>query len=475
MGDQWTTSGVDSLLSVDRSSSESLGRQLQRQLREAIRDGRLAGGDRLPSTRQFAADHGVSRGTVVEVFTQLEAEGYLVTRHGAGTSVAPNVSQAAQPPIARTTAKVLIDFEYGLPDLNLFPIRDWTWALATAGRNTPISELGDGNEFGNERLQGVLASYLRRVRGQAVTADRIVVVGGFRWGLNVVLRALCQFGITTIGLEDPGPVGHALIAARSGLAVNHVGVDHDGLIIDQLLATKARVVLVTPAHQSPTGVLLSAQRRSQLLDWARAVDGYIIEDDYDAELRHDQQAVGALQGLAPDRVIAMGSTSKTLAPGLRLGWITTPLPLLADVVREKMLAGRNPPAFEQVALAELIDSGRFDRHIRRMRHVYATRQRTLVAAIGEHAPSASVTGLAAGCHALVTLPETLDEDDVVNGLARRGVAINGLRHYTAGESVRAPALVVGFGNVTDSGIREGVRTLGQVLASAVPGERPRHR
>lgn len=468
MASEWTSSGLDSVLSVDRASSEPIGRQLQRQLREAIRDGRLAAGDRLPSTRQFAADHGVSRGTVVEAFTQLEAEGYLVTRHGAGTAVAHGVGTAAPAAAVRARPAVSIDFEYGVPDLNLFPLRDWSWALAAAVRTTPIAELGDGNEYGNERLQSVLASYLRRVRGQAVTEDRIVIVGGFRWGLNVVLRALARRGITRIALEDPGPIGHDLIAERAGMSVAHVGVDRDGVLVDRLEATNARVVLVTPAHQSPTGVLLSAHRRTRLLEWARASDGYIIEDDYDAELRHDQQAVGALQGLAPDRVIAMGSTSKTLAPGLRLGWISTPGELLPDVLGEKMLAGRNPPAFEQVALAELIDSGRFDRHIRRTRQIYAGRQRTLVAAVAEHAPSTEVTGLAAGCHALLTLPEDADEDHVVAELHRRGVPINGLRRYGSGTNAHPPALVVGFGNVTDARIREGIHILGEVLTAAAP-------
>ena len=342
-------------------------------------------------------------------------------------------------------------------------MRDWSWALGVAARTATIGDFGDELGAGNVRLREVVAAYLRRVRGSSVDADGVVVCPGFRHGLNVALRVLAAHGIDRVALEDPGPVEHDEIALRCGLTPVPVRVDADGIDVDVLAATGARAVVVTPAHQCPTGVVLSAERRLSITQWARSVDGYVIEDDYDAEFRYDRRPVGSLQGLAPDRVLGMGSVSKTLVPMLRLGWIACPPTLLPGVIDEKRLLGRGAPALDQLALAALIESGRFDKHLRHARALYVRRRAALVDALAAHAPDAILSGLAAGCHAVVSLADGHDEAQVVAGCAERSVRVYGLSRYRSDGATEPPELLLGFGNLTEAAIRRGVAVLGEVL------------
>ena len=245
------------------------------------------------------------------------------------------------------------------------------------------------------------------------------MTSGFRQGLNVVLRALAAGGVTHVALEDPGPTEHDRIAARAGLVGVPVPVDGRGLDVEALAATPAQAVVVTPAHQCPTGVLLAPERRHALVEWAAATGGIVLEDDYDAEFRYDRQPVGSLQGLAPADVVAMGTVSKTLASGLRLGWMVVPPALRAAVLDEKLLTGRGAPALDQLALAALVESGRYDRHVRRMRATYAGRRRALVGALAAAAPAVTLTGLDAGCHGVLRLPDGVGEREVVAAAATR--------------------------------------------------------
>ncbi|QYG91264.1 PLP-dependent aminotransferase family protein [Iamia sp. SCSIO 61187] len=476
MAVQWTGLGPELLVRLDRTVGEPLGAQLQRELREAIRAGRLAADERLPSSRVLAAELGVSRGLVVDTYAQLEAEGYLVTRVGSGTRVAADVAEEPGPsahsasrrraprPAPPPAPRLDVDFEYGLPDLASFPMRDWLWALTEAGRTTSIAGLGDEVEGGAPELRRVLASYLGRVRGSCAEPADVVVTAGFRQGLNIVLRALAGSGITHVALEDPGPREDPTIVERCGQVAVAVPVDERGLDVDALAATRARAVVVTPAHQCPTGVVLAPERRHALVAWAERVDGVVIEDDYDAEFRYDRQPVGSLQGLAPDRVVAMGSVSKTLAPALRLGWMLVPPALMGAVLREKQLVGRGAPGLDQVALARLIESGRFDKHLRRMRGVYDRRRSALVEALAEHVPGVALRGLAAGCHAVVPLPAGADEAAVVAEARRRGVGVYDLGRYRVEPAPAAdPALVLGFGDVDERAIRRGIAAIADLL------------
>ena len=464
MAVDWTRNGPELLVGLDRGSGTPLAHQLQERLRDAIRSGRLAHGERLPASRALAGQLGVSRGVVVDTYAQLESEGYLRSAQGSGTVVASSggdVRPAGPRRVARP--RLDVDIEYGVPDQRSFPMRDWMWALGVAGRTATVDDLGDEHGAGATQLREVLAAYLRRVRGAVVDPESVFVCAGFRYGLNLVLRALLAEGVTTAAVEDPGPADHDAIARRSGMRVVPVPVDELGLDVAALARTPARVVVVTPAHQAPTGVVLAPERRHALVEWARGVNGFVVEDDYDAEFRYDRQPVGAVQGLAPDRVVTMGSTSKTLSPTLRMGWLVCPPRLHEAVGVEKQLLGRGAPGLDQLALAALVESGRYDRHLRQMRGVYKGRREALVAALGRYAPEVTLSGLAAGCHAVLQLPAGVTEKQAVEGCAASSVAVYGMSRYRSDRGREPAELVLGFGNVKESAIVEAMRRVGPVL------------
>jgi GntR family transcriptional regulator/MocR family aminotransferase len=470
----WARGGPDLLVVLDRAAGP-LGAQIQDQLRVAIRDRRLGAGERLPSTRRLAELLGVSRGTVVDVYEQLLAEGYVESGIGSGTRVAAIPRSTRQAPCTAPATPgpraVEIDFEYGIPDLRTVPLADWSWAVSEATRTLTTAELGDEELAGSRHLREVVTAYHRRVRAGCAVAEDAVVVSGFRQGLAFALATLSRLGIGSIGLEDPGPRDHDLIARRAGLEAVPVGVDDLGLDVARLRETGARAVLLTPAHQCPTGVALAPTRRRELIAWAEEVDGMILEDDYDAEFRYDRQPLGSLQGLAPDRVIALGSVSKTLAPAMRLGWVLAPPRMAAGIIHEKRLSSRGAPALDQEALALLLETGRFDRHLRRVREIYRLRRDVLAAEVDLAFGPGRLEGLEAGCHAVLRLPDGCSEASVAASAAAMGVGVRPLGDYRFGAQraagdPRPPALVLGFGNVGDEEIRRGIRTLARAVQQA---------
>jgi len=481
---KWSRGGPDLLVTLDRGAG-ALGIQIGDQLRAAIRQQRLAGRERLPSTRHLAGLLGVSRGTIVDVYEQLIAEGYLDSEIGSGTRVAATPTSTLASggavdvaPAASGTSRMLeINFEYGIPDLGSVPLADWSWAIAKATKTVRTAELGDEEGAGSHHLREVVTAYHRRVRSGCAIADDAIIVSGFRQGLAFTLATLASNGIHSIALEDPGPRDHKLIARRAGLVPMPVGVDDNGLDVEPLRASGARAVLLTPAHQCPTGVALSAGRRRELIAWADEVDGVILEDDYDAEFRYDRQPVGSLQGLHPDRVIALGSVSKTLAPTFRLGWVLTPRRFRAGILEEKTLSSRGAPGLDQEALALLMETGRFDRHLRQVREIYRARRRVLEIEVDLAFGPGRLTGLAAGCHAVLRLPDARSELTVATEAAALGVRVNPLGAYRfepadagAGDEEPSngypPALVLGFGNVTEDQIRRGIRSIASVARAS---------
>jgi GntR family transcriptional regulator / MocR family aminotransferase len=380
MAIEWSGLSPELLVRLDRSAGQPLRAQLEGSLREAIRDGRLRGGERLPSSRELARELGVSRGMVQECYGQLLAEGYLTSRTGSATRVAdiserpataaPRTPEPARPAPDRA---LIADFQTGVPDLASFPRNDWAWAVRQACGEVASADLGYGDPRGSGVLREVLAGYLRRVRAADADPRQMIISTGFAQGLNLVLRALSRDGgVSCVAFEDPGygdPRSDETVRATvaMGLRAEFVPVDEEGLVVSGLEASGAQAVVVTPAHQSPTGVVLSAARRHALVAWAERTGGYVIEDDYDSEFRYDKEPVGALQGLAPDRVFLVGTASKSLAPAVRLGWVHAPAPLAEAVAGEKEMGDRGSCTLDQLALATLLTSGRFDRHLRRMR------------------------------------------------------------------------------------------------------------
>ena len=454
---------VDLLLELDRDSSLPLHEQLESTLRDGIREGRLKAGARLPSSRRLAADLGVSRGVVTAAYDQLAAAGYLQTRQGAPVRVAGGVrAQPLRPPAPSLLTSFTYDFSPGLPDLAGFPRDRWLRSVRSAWRETELDAVGYGDPRGAPELREALADYLGRVRGAVADPEHLLVTTGFRQGLSLTCRWLTANGIEHVAMEDPGWHAQRLIVEEAGLEVIPIPVDDDGIDVSALDASGAEAVIVTPAHQFPTGAVLAAQRRAALIEWAERGDRLIIEDDYDAELCHER--VGALQGLAPDRVLYVGSASKRLTPGMRLGWMLPPSWLSWALISAKAIEDAGSEISGQLALADFISRGELDRHLRRMRLRYAERCAVLLSALARELPDWRPLPTGAGLHVLVELPAELDEPAVLTAAARRGVGLEGLSlHSYTGDC--GPGLVLGHASMAEPAIERGVRLVREALPS----------
>ncbi|MFL6114548.1 MAG: PLP-dependent aminotransferase family protein, partial [Catenulispora sp.] len=397
------------LVRLDRQAAEPLARQLGDALRDAIRCGKLRPGTRLPATRTLAADLGVSRGVVVEAYEQLTAEGYLDSRAGgAGTFVkAIELRGAGSGPgrrlLHRETPTAVLDARPGAPDLALFPRALWANARRRVLHQAADLDLGYPAPWGVPALREQLAGYLGRVRAAIGSPQTIVVTTGASQALSLMARVLLTRGHRDLAVEDPSNPVHRALLVKYGIGIVPVAVDDEGIDVAALQRTGARAVLVTPAHQFPSGVLMSPARRQALLRWARDADGVIIEDDYDAEYRYDGRSTMCLQGEDPMRVALVGSTSKTLAPALRLGWIMPPMGLVRAVAELKRDDDLGSEVLTQLAFAHLLDTGRYDKHLRTTRDVYRHRREHLAGELGIHVPDWRIKGLAAGQHISVEL------------------------------------------------------------------------
>jgi GntR family transcriptional regulator / MocR family aminotransferase len=447
---------IELLLTVTRDGPETLGAQIETQLRTTIRDGTLRAGTRLPSTRDLARQLGVSRRVVVDAYAQLSAEGYVALRQRARPQVAEN-AVAAAPLESEPPARY--DFRPSVPDVSTFPRAAWLRSMKAALSEIADADLAYRDANGVEALRSALAGYLARVRGVAAEPARVIVTSGYTQGLGIVCRALAAAGATRMALEDPGDPEAAQVAARAGLTVVAVPVDEHGVDVERLARASPDAVVLTPAHHHPTGVVLSAERRDALHAWLQARDAIAIEDDYDAEYRYDRAALPALQGRDPGRIVYAGTASKVLAPALRIGWLVVPPRLLDGVAYEKLLADRGTARIEQLAFAHFLTTGGLDRHLRQMRKVYRARRDALVAAVAEELPGATVRGIAAGLHATVELPRGCDEAAIRTHARERHVDFEVLGDYRLGDTAPPPALLLGYANLSEPAIRAGIRTL----------------
>ena len=429
-------------------------RAVEEALREAVRSGRLAPGTRLPSTRDLAAQLGLSRGTVTQAYEQLEVEGWLTGRSGSGTRVAGDVPQPQGNRAADDRARALLpraeprhDLRPGHPDGRAFPRAAWGRAMRWAVREAPADAFVPGDPRGRAELRETLAAYLGRVRGVRVDPAHVIICSGYTQALSLLAEAFAGLGVTVAGMENPSIGDHAAIVAGR-LRVADIGVDTEGMSVAGLAESGARVAMCTPAHQFPFGMSMSPRRRSELISWAQEHAGWLVEDDYDGEFRYDRRPVGALQSRLPARTVYAGSTSKSLGPAVRLGWIACPPPLLEPLAEAKRLA-RPTSSLEQLAMARLIDSGDYDRHLRAVRRAYRDRRDLLAATVRSSLQAARVRGIEAGLHAIVELPDGMrDEVAVVDALRAASVGVHPLSAYvraSSGQTARAPSLVVGYG------------------------------
>jgi GntR family transcriptional regulator/MocR family aminotransferase len=485
-------------LDLDTAPGRTLRARAEHALREAVRSGRLTPGTRLPATRALAAELEVSRGVVVEAYAQLAAEGYLDTRRGGGTHVAEQpgpvdgdaaaggaravggatplrgraaggsaavtvggaraVGGATTLGEARVDGGVTARFDCrpALPSVDGFPRQAWLSALTRVLKTLPDERLGYGDRRGEPELRQAIAGWLARRRGVRATAEQVLITGGFRDSLPLVWRLLQQQGVERVGYEDPGWWRISRSVEAAGLTPIPIPADDEGLDPEALADLDA--IAVTPAHQFPTGAVLSPARRAALVAYARAREAFILEDDYDAEFRYDRQPIGSLQGLAPDLTIYGGSCSKTLAPALRLGWLVLPSTLTANLHEDDPASpAGTPPPLDQLALADLIERGEVDRHLRRQRLRYRARRDALLTQLQAQLPGFQVRGAAAGLFAVLVLPPGTDEIETATRAQDEGIAL---------EPLRAPGragLVIGYANLPEPSAPAAVRALARAL------------
>jgi GntR family transcriptional regulator/MocR family aminotransferase len=483
------------VLAVDRSAAAPLYRQLYDGFREAILGGRLQAGQRVPSTRALAAELGVSRLPLLGAFEQLVAEGYLESRVGAGTFVARSVpgrpalerpghrptvaSRAGRRPVSRDGGFLLRRapapwlggwgaFRVSQPALDAFPFAAWARLVGRHARRarSALSDLGYGDPLGHRPFREAVAAYLRTARAVRCEADQVLVVGGSQQALSLAARVLLEPG-SPVWVEEPGYGGARDALRLRGARLVPVPVDGEGLDVDAgvALCARARAAYVTPSHQYPLGMTMSASRRLRLLDWARSSGAWILEDDYDSEYRYGGPPIASLQGLDREaRVLYVGTFSKVLFPALRLGYLVVPPDLVARFAAVRDATDIFPPTLAQAVLADFLREGHFARHLRRMRSIYRERREALVSAIrGELGEGFEVLGGEAGMHLVVTLPKGVRDRDVAARAAQHGLWAMPLSSCHLGRAVRQ-GLVLGFGGTDLREIRDGVRRLRAVVA-----------
>jgi GntR family transcriptional regulator/MocR family aminotransferase len=432
MAETWTSSSVDAHLDWTPGSGR---KALANAIRTAIRDGRWQPDAVVPSTRALAADLGVARGTVTRVYADLTAEGYLRTSQGAPTRVATaGAAPLSTPDTARRKPAPRWTLMPGRPDPSLFPRDQWLASTRRVLAHTPHDTFGFGELRGSLVLRATLAAYLGRSRGVIADPARIVVVSGFSHGLAVLGQALADLGMHEMAFEDPSITQFREIAGGAGQRIVGVPVDGDGLVVSQL---SSPAVVVTPAHQAPLGVTMAPARRTALARHGAIV----IEDDYDGEFRYDRHQVGALQALAPERVIYAGTASKSLSPSLRLGWLVLPRFLVDPVIAALSRGAAMPPMLDQLVLADLISSGAYDRQVRRCRLEYRSRRDRLVAALpGRLAPH----GISAGLHLFVPLSAGA-EAAVPSAAARHSLVLERVSPHAVFGVDPLTGLMIGYG------------------------------
>ncbi len=452
--------------------SPGLGRQdaLEAALRNAISAGRLTPGAPLPSSRALSAQLGLARGTVVAAVEQLAVEGLLETRQGALTRVAHVPPPVAAGPAPRSSCEPpLADFSGGEPDLTRFPRAWWAAAVRKSLVHADASTLGYGDPRGSTALRAALVEYLGRTRGVTAAVENVMVLSGFRQALAMLSRLMHSRGHQRIAVEEPALRVHVELLRAGGLDCAPIPVDVDGARVSAIAAHDVRVVQVTPNHHLPLGSSLSPARRSELAAWAASVNGLVIEDDFDGELRYDRRPLRALQALDPGRIAYCGTASKSVVPGLRLGWCVLP-----------PVGGPTVSTLDQLAFAELIVSGRYDRHVRTVRTEYRRRRDLLSSALTARVSDVQLEGVSAGLVGLIRLPAGCDEDRVVARLAERSVAVMPLGTFYSPDARRdglsadpelrpldGPAIVVNYGRPFGHQIAAAIDLLTSALADAI--------
>ena len=497
-----TSPDLLSLLPIDREAAAPLHQQLFDRIRAAIVEGQLRAGQRVPATRVLALELGVSRLTVLSAYEQLLHEGYLEARVGSGTfvrgvlpddSLQPATLSAGARKRQGLTARGGIDragrddisrprdqrdlrpFRVSLPALDAFPRTSWAQTVGRHARTLSAGHMGYNAPAGLGVLRSAIAAHLRTARAVRCEASQVLVVSGSQAALRLCAAVLLDRG-DTVAIEEPGYPGAHTALTAGGAVLAPIPVDREGIDVAALetLGPQVRAVYVTPSHQYPLGVFMSATRRGALLEWARRARAWIIEDDYDSEYRYVSRPLGALQGMeagadgdAERRVIYIGTFSKVLFPALRVGYVVVPLPLWDAFAAARDAADLFPSTLYQLALADFLADGRFVRHIRRMRGIYLGRRDALLEGLDRHCRGLlTLDNADAGLHVTTRLPAGADDVDIVRRMDRAGLSGAPLSSCYIGTDPQ-PGLLLGFGGSREPAIKRATRQLADVLRDAL--------
>ncbi|WP_410515189.1 PLP-dependent aminotransferase family protein [Paenibacillus sp. BR2-3] len=455
---------------IDKLSDMPLIRQVYEHIRTQILRGELKTGDRLPSSRELAFDIKVSRNVVIEAYEQLIAEGYLESRQGSGTYVAEGTFleelnyHLALPSLqaveSRENPKDVIDFRSGIPDLDLFPRKIWGQLAYRMSLETSHTAFGYGNPEGRLELRLALTKYLLRTRGIRCTPEQIVVTSGATQAFSLIAKLLLKPGDEVV-IEDPVTHEIQTIFTEPGSVLCPVPVDGYGMKTDLIPPDKKPAfIFVTPSHQFPLGGILPIQRRLQLIKFARATDCYIVEDDYDSEFRYLGPPISSLQGLEPERVIYVGTFSKILSPGLRVGYLILP-PSLTDRCRNiKWFNDLHSPSLEQLTLARFIEEGHLERHVSKMKKIYRQRRETLINSLTHHFPNQiKISGHSTGLHFIVEFTELDFTKELLQKIYEHHVRVYPVELHTICKEDHNNKLILGYGNVSMELIEKGILRL----------------
>jgi GntR family transcriptional regulator / MocR family aminotransferase len=456
---------------IDRAGTKTLTQQIYEKLRTYILNGELQEGEKVPSTRELAASLHVSRNITLEVYDQLASEGYLEVRPKSGTYIAAGAaflpSETAHPREEKVKLpdpiEKIIDFKASTPAMDHFPRKVWGRLAKDVCSDAAEQAFGYHDSSGMPELREELSRYLFHTRGVNCTAEQIVITSGATQALSLITGLLVK-NKQSIAVEDPVTDEMRNIFTYHGAVLNPIPVDEKGLKPEHLPEDEPPGFIFTlPSHQFPLGSTLTIQRRIQLIEYARTHGTYIVEDDYDSEFTYEGSQVHSIQGLDPERVIYVGTFSKILSPGLRIGYTVLPTDLLADFKKLKWYSDRHHSGIEQLILARFLKEGHFDKHIRKMKRIYKQRRQALVDSLKNHFPDCRIWGHAAGMHLVAEFPSTVFDEKLLDWIFSHSVRVYPVEDYSIVKGNHRNKIVLGYGSLTPDRIEEGIARLGKAI------------
>lgn len=460
-------------INLNREDKLSLSRQIYRSVKESILSGKIEGGTKLPSSRELSEELHVARNVVIEGYEQLMAEGYVYSKNGSGTYISEGVILAdlerkvciPQKHATPTKPAVSVSFRTGIPDLALIPIKKWAQFYHNIALDIEPNQMDYQDPFGDHTLRVILAQYLNRVRGTNTRPENIIITNGAAQSFNLLCQLISQNEYALV--ENPLSNGLLHTLENNGVTMQPIRLDKDGMVTAELPLDPPKLIFTTPSHQFPLGSILTAKRRIELIHYAYKNHAYIVEDDYDSEFRFDGNPIESMQYLAPDRVIYVGTFSKTLMPALRIGYMVLPDELCESMCDAKYVSDIHSPVLEQLTLAHFIDSGALELHIRKMKKVYQKKRNHLISCLKRaFGDRINIFGAAAGLHFVCSFLGVKFDSNLLQKIQELGIEISSLNEYLLYSTVNEEydnVLIFGYGNTPIDKMETGIELLAEAI------------